>query len=117
MKINFNQEILKDDGTSIIKETKSFSVVKNEAGEWVSEPTVDFKEKTVLADICSDVLASVVVKVSVADTMQRFHLRNQIVKGGEIDLTKEELDIIKDLINNKYDLMMAGKVLVMLGEK
>jgi len=117
MKINFDQEILRDNGKSIVKETKAFNIVKNEAGDWVSEPTVDFKEKTLLSDICSDVLSTCVIKVSIDETMKRFHLRNRIVKGGEIDLTEDELNDLKDLINNKYDLMMTGKVLVMLGEK
>ena len=117
MKINFDQEITKDDGSSIIKEMKSFSVVKNDAGEWVSEPKIDFKDKTLLSDICADVLIGGLVKVGVPETMRRFHLRNKIVKGGELDLTEEELVDLKELINNKYDLMMAGKVLLMLGEK
>lgn len=117
MKINFDQEILRDDGSSIVSEKKSFNVKKNEAGDWVSEPDVTYKDKTTLSDICVGALVSSLVKVSVEETMTRFHLRNKIVNGGEVELTDEELKELKELINTKYDLMMAGKVLLMLGEK
>jgi hypothetical protein len=49
--------------------------------------------------------------------MKRYHLRNKIVNGGEVELSDEELKDLKELINTKYDLMMAGKVLLLLGEK
>jgi len=117
MKINFDQEIKRDDGSSIVKERKAFKAVKNDAGDWVSEADVTYQDKTMLSDVCAYVLMGGIVKVTVAETMRRFHLHNKIVKGGEVELTDEELEDLKNLINNKYDLMMAGKVLVMLGEK
>lgn len=117
MLINFDQEITRDDGSSIISEKKSFSVKQNDAGDWVSEPMVDYKDKTILADVCVGSLVSSLIKVSVEETMRRFHLRNKIVGGGEVELNDEELKELKELVNNKYDLMMAGKILLMLGEK
>ena len=116
MKINFDQEIKKDDGTSIVSETKSFQMVEKD-GEFTSEPTNTYKKNTILADVCSDALRTNVIKVDVDETMMRFNLHNKIKEGGEVLLSKDELISLKDLVNNKYDLMMAGKILVMLGEK
>lgn len=115
MKIDFDQEIKRDDGTSIVSETKSFQMVKKDE-EFVVEPTVNYREKTILADVCKGSLVDGLMKRSVEETMARFNLHNKIKDGGEIELTEEELTILKDLVNNKYDLMMAGKILVMLGE-
>jgi len=117
MIINFNQEVKRDDGTSIVNEKKSFKVNKNDAGEWVSEPDVTYADKTILADVCRGALVSGLVKITVEETMARFNLHNKIKDGGEIELTEEELTSLKELVNNKYDLLMAGKLLVMLGEK
>lgn len=117
MLINFDQEITRDDGSSIVSEKKSFNVTKNEAGDWVSEPDVTYKEKTMLSDVCKGALTGGLVKISVEETMQRFHLHNKIKDGGEVDLDDKELKDLKELINTKYDLMMAGKILLMLGEK
>ncbi len=117
MKINFDQEVKRDDGTSIVNEKKSFNVKKNDAGEWVSEPDVTYSEKTTLSDVCKGALTSGLIKISVPETMQRFHLHNKIKDGGEVELDEEEIKVLKELVNNKYDLMMAGKLLVMLGEK
>lgn len=116
MMIDFNQEVKRDNGTSIVSETKSFNVVEKD-GEFVSEPVVNYKEKTILADVCKGALVSGLVKITVEETMQRFNLHNKIKDGGEIELTDEELKTLKELVNNKYDLLMAGKLLVMLGEK
>jgi len=116
MMIDFNQEVKRDNGTSIVSETKSFNVVEKD-GEFVSEPIVNYKPITILADVCKGALVSGLVKITVEETMQRFNLHNKIKDGGEIELTDEELKTLKELVNNKYDLLMAGKLLVMLGEK
>ncbi|HNU95500.1 MAG TPA: hypothetical protein PKK32_00840 [Candidatus Paceibacterota bacterium] len=117
MKINFDQEITKDDGSSIVSEKKSFNVKKNEEGQWVAEPNVDYKDKTLLSDVCQGALTDTLAKVSVAETMKRFKLKNKIANGGEVELDEAELADLKELVNNKYDLMMAGKILLMLGEE
>ena len=117
MKINFNQEIKRYDGTSIVSEKKSFNVKKNDAGEWVSEPEVEYNDRTFLVDICKGALISNLVKRTVEETMQRFNLHKKIENGGEVVLSKEDLSTLKNLVNDKYDLLMAGQILVMLGEK
>jgi len=117
MKINFDSEVTREDGSSIKRNITKFRAVQNEAGQFVSEEYVVQEPITLLSNVCSEVLSTVILKVSIEETMERFHLYNKIVNGGEVDLSKEELDKIKVLINNKYDLMMAGTVLVMLGEK
>lgn len=117
MKINFDQEITRADGSSIVSEKKSFNVKKNEAGEWVSEPDVTYSDKTTLADVCKGALTSTLIKTDVTGTMKKFHIYNKIANGGEVELEDEEVAELKDLVNNKYDLMMAGKILLMLGEK
>ncbi len=117
MLIDFDQEITRDDGSSIVSEKKKFNVKKNDADEWVAEPEVIYNDKTTLADVCVGALVSSIIKVPVEETMRRFHTRNKIINGGKVELNDEELKDLKELVNNKYDLMMAGKILLMLGEK
>lgn len=117
MLIDLSQEIKRDDGSSIINEKKSFNVKKNEAGEWQAEPNVTFSEKTTLGDICRSALVSGLIKISVGETMQRYALYNKIKTDIKVELSDEELDIIKDLVNNKWELLMAGKSLTLLGAK
>lgn len=117
MLIDLSQEIKRDDGSSIVSEKKSFNVKKNEAGEWQAEPDVTFSEKTTLGDMCRSALISGLVKIDVSETMQRYALYNKIKEDTKVELSDEELDIIKELVNNKWELLMAGKILTLLGAK
>ena len=117
MKINFNQEITREDGSSIVNEKKKWKVVKNEAGEFVPEPSVEHKEITTLGDVCRGALTTDLVKISVTEKMNRYRLYQKIKEDAEVELLDEELSTLKELISEKYDLLMTGKVLLLLGEK
>jgi len=115
MIINFDLKPLKD-GQEVVSKQKVVTVNKDDDGSVTED--VSFEIGTLsLKDCCKESLLKGLAKISIEETMLRYNLYNKIKEGGEIELSEEELSLLKGLVNDRYEILLAGQLLTMLGEK
>lgn len=116
MMIDFNQRILKEDGTPSVSKTKITEHSKADDGSIIERDSFIVGELT-LKDVCTQALLKGANKIPLQETMFRYHLSKKISGGGSVRLINDEIKKLKELINDRYEIILAGQALIMLGEK
>ncbi len=116
MKIDFNQKPVKKDGNPYLGNVKNVKITMNDDGSIDQEPTFETMEMTLGTCAMESLLKGAHI-IDVKETMLRYNLRNRIKDGGEVEVSEEELNKLKELINARYEIDLSGQLLIMLGEK
>jgi len=115
MLVDFNQKPLKN-GQEIVSKQKVVNVTKDEDGN--PQEDVSFETGVLTLGDCSrESLLKGIEKISIEETMLRYNLYNKIKDNGEVELTDEEVSKLKELINNRYEILLSGQLLSMLGQE
>lgn len=115
MLINFDQKPLKD-GQEVVSKQKVVNVIKDEDGNPQEEISFEVGVLT-LGDCSRESLLKGIERITIEETMLRYNLYNKIKNNGEVELTEEEVAKLKELINNRYEILLAGQLLSMLGQE
>ena len=78
----------------------------------------DLKEQETiitLKDVCANALLANEEKMEGRIKLENWNLAQEIYKGGEIELSSEDIVKIKNLIGKFYPTLIAGQVLKILG--
>ncbi|MDD5353300.1 MAG: hypothetical protein PHS93_09090 [Candidatus Omnitrophica bacterium] len=92
MKVNFNQPLKNLDGS----------------------PIKDGDKAITLKDVCANALLAVEEKADGKVKLENWTLAQLVYKGGELDLTAEQVVKIKDMVAKSYTTLVVGQVLEIL---
>lgn len=116
MLIDFSQKPLQDNGNEIVSKKTITTLSVDEDGKPMTD--VNYVPGVLtLGDCCREALMKGMTKISIQDTMFRYKLRNKIKEDVEVELSESEIDELKNLVNDRYELFLAGQLLTMLGEE
>jgi len=108
--INFNEKILGQDGEVVKQNFKTFKEVKGKNTE------VNEYREVVLEDLARNALLKDhnEQEINQEEILRRYRLFRKIYKAGEIKLTNEEINLLKRLICETYEVLFAGQALELL---
>lgn len=114
MKIDFDKKIICFDGTEIYKDGKQ---AKTDTGkrlfleDGITKVMIPSEEISTLADICKIALTRLTVKDQNLAGDKKFEFEQlavRIYKGGVVEVTAEEVSLMKERIGFMFEPMVVG---------